>query len=296
MPSLEHVVASDEDDIRADRLLKKLSADIGYVFLQKLFRLHRIKVNGRKVSASDRLYAGDRVEIFASLVGTDEPNPTTDQKMFDRLRSMIIYEEENFLIINKPTGLSVQLGTKVSICVETFIKSYPNFKCHLVHRLDKDTSGILLIAKNQEFARRLTKLFRENKIKKTYLAIVDGKIYKPGTIDNFLEKSFIGNEEKVRVSHSGKRAITLYKPLRLIENNTLLELNPFTGRKHQLRVHCASCLGAPILGDRKYNYHARHRELFLHAYRIFIEDLGVETTAEIPPYFQKIISSSQEIF
>jgi 23S rRNA pseudouridine955/2504/2580 synthase len=292
MPSIEHIVTPDEDCLRADRLVKKISSGLGYALLQKLFRLHKIRVNGRKISPNDRVHSGDGVEIFADLTKIEESNPDFDQKMLDRLKSMIIYENENFLALNKPAGLSVQLGTKVSICVETLIKSYPGFKCHLVHRLDKDTSGVLLIAKNREFARRLTKLFRENRIKKTYLAVVEGKIFESGTIDNFLEKSFSGNEEKMRISNQGKRAVTTYKPLKSMGNNTLLELNPFTGRKHQLRVHCAAVLGAPIIGDRKYNDNFRHGELFLHAHKVFMEDLEIEIIAEMPEHFQKIISST----
>jgi 23S rRNA pseudouridine955/2504/2580 synthase/23S rRNA pseudouridine1911/1915/1917 synthase len=187
--------------------------------------------------------------------------------------------------------LAVQLGTNISICVETFINAYPNRHCRLVHRLDKDTSGVLLVAKNQNFARKLTGLFRENKIKKTYLAIVDGKIAKSGTIDDFLEKSFVGNEEKTRVSDSGQRAITFYKPLKALGETTLLELKPSTGRKHQLRVHCAEVLNAPVLGDKKYNPNCRHKELFLHAHKVFIEELGVEITAEIPRHFLMSIAN-----
>jgi 23S rRNA pseudouridine955/2504/2580 synthase len=252
-----------------------------------LFRLRKIKANGKRISASDRLKAGDVLKVFASLDEVEKDNSQSDPKLFDRLKKMIIYENENLFAINKPTKLAVQLGTNILICVETFIKAYPNCKCHLVHRLDRDTSGVLLVAKNQNYARKLTTLFRENKIKKTYLAIVDGKITKSGTMDTFLEKSFVGNEEKMRVSEFGQRAITAYKPLKSLENAALLELKPSTGRKHQLRVHCAEVLNAPIWGDKKYNKNCRHRELFLHAHKIFIEDLGVEITAEIPRYFQE---------
>ncbi|MDR2645874.1 MAG: RluA family pseudouridine synthase [Holosporaceae bacterium] len=287
MLSLEHIVTLDENDLRADNVIKRNYSNVGYVFLQKLFRLRKIKINGKKSSAATRVYAGDILEIFANLADANKPSHEFDPKMWNRLRSMVVYEDENILAINKPPRLSVQLGTKVSISVETLLKSYSDCKCYLVHRLDKDTSGVLLIAKNQKFARLLTGLFRENKIKKTYLAVVDGKISSAGTIDNFLEKSFVNNEEKMRVSSSGQRAITTYKPLKYIGNNTLLELKPFTGRKHQLRVHCATVLNAPILGDKKYGKNFSGERLFLHAYKVFINDLEIEITAEIPEYFPK---------
>ncbi|MDR2724296.1 MAG: RluA family pseudouridine synthase [Holosporaceae bacterium] len=290
MPSFRYTVTPEEDFLRADKWIKRKFAEIGYVFLQKLFRLRKIKANGVGIPASARLHAGDILEIFANLAEIIETSPVFEEKKFDYLKSMIIHENKNFLAINKPAGLPVQSGTKVSTCVETFINSYPDVKCHLVHRLDKDTSGVLLIAKNLEFARQLTKLFRENKIEKTYLAVVDGKICESGTIDNFLEKSLKGNEERIGISSSGKRAVTRYGTLKLMGNYTLLELNPLTGRKHQLRVHCAEALGAPILGDRKYNNNLQHKELFLHAHKIFIKDLKIEITAEIPEYFREIIS------
>jgi 23S rRNA pseudouridine955/2504/2580 synthase len=297
--AVQYTVSSDEDNFRADKIVKTNFPDAGYVFLQKLFRLRKVKVNGRKITASDKLHAGDIVEIFSDLSEAKscscDGNFRNDQKLFDYLKSLIIYENDDFFAINKPAKLAVQLGTKVSTCVETFIKSYPNCKCHLVHRLDKDTSGVLLVAKNLRSARELTKFFRENKIKKTYLALVDGKISESGIIDNFLEKSFIGNEEKMVVSDFGQRAITNYCPLEIIEKYnyiyTLLELKPLTGRKHQLRVHCAKTLNAPILGDKKYNPQVQHKELFLHAHRVFIEDLNIEIQAEIPKYFSEFVLS-----
>ncbi|MDR1235738.1 MAG: RluA family pseudouridine synthase [Holosporaceae bacterium] len=282
---MEHIVTSYEDNLRADKIVKNIFSDVGYVFLQKLFRLHKIKVNGKKVSASDRLHAGDIIKVFANLTETRKDSPEFNSKLFNDLKSMIIYENEDFFAVNKPAKLAVQSGTDISICVETFIKSYPDCECRLVHRLDRDTSGVLLIAKNQKSARKLTGLFRENKIEKTYLAMVDGKILHPGVTDNFLIKSFVGNQERMIVSDSGQRAITKYKPLKIIENYTLLELKPKTGRKHQLRVHCADVLHAPILGDKKYNANPRHKELFLHAHKIFIDDLKIEIVADIPPHF-----------
>jgi 23S rRNA-/tRNA-specific pseudouridylate synthase len=147
------------------------------------------------------------------------------------------------------------------------------------------------LTENQKSARRLTEMFRNNAVKKTCLAIVEGKITESGTADNFLEKSFAGNEEKIRVSAVGKRAVTFYRPLKLLGDYTLSELNPVTGRKHQLRVHCAETLKAPISGDRKYNKNPRCKELFLHAAKIFTEDDGIEITAEIPDYFQRIIDA-----
>ncbi|MDR0556131.1 MAG: RluA family pseudouridine synthase [Holosporaceae bacterium] len=288
----EHTVTEDEDGLRADRIARSILSRAGYVFLQKQFRIRRIKLNGKRVAPSTKLQKGDILQIFANLEEeTKESTDVFEQKLFNSLKSMIIYEDENFLALNKPTKLAVQLGSKIFICVETFIKSYPDCRCRLVHRLDRDASGVLLIAKNRKYAGKLTKLFRENRIRKTYLAVVCGQIHRPGKIDNFLKKSFISNEEKMVIAEEGQRAVTLYNPVRLMGDYTLLELNPLTGRKHQLRVHCADVLKTPILGDKKYSrdpelkHLSRHLELFLHAHKIFLEDLSIEITAEIPQHF-----------
>lgn len=285
---LEKIVSENEDGMRADRFIKNLCANIEFGTLQKLFRMKKVKINGSKAIASDKVYRGDNVKIFANLSEDCEQNRCTDDsKLFEQLKGMIIYENENFFAINKPAKLAVQLGTNINFCVETLIKSYPNQRCFLVHRLDKDTSGVLLVAKNQQWARKLTAMFREGKIKKTYLALVDGKIKSPGVIDDYLEKSFVGNEEKMRVTKSadGLHAVTYYTPRQMIGYNTLLELNPQTGRKHQLRVHCAEELHAPIIGDRKYNPNTTEKNMFLHAYKIYLSQLNIEITAELPKYF-----------
>ena len=186
--------------------------------------------------------------------------------------------------------LAVQLGSKLNFCVETILKNVLN-EYFLVHRLDKDTSGILLVAKNRNYARKLTQLFREGKVQKTYWAVVDGKIRKSGIIQNFIGKSFISGEERMTVADEdlGKSAITKYRPLNEVGYFTLLELSPKTGRKHQLRVHCAETLKSPILGDKKYNKNAKHKNLFLHAKRLEISELNIQIEAPLPQYFREII-------
>jgi 23S rRNA pseudouridine955/2504/2580 synthase len=341
----ELVVTEEENGLRADKIIRRAGGKISYAFLQKIFRSKKVKVGNRKLRASDKLLAGDVVKIYADLSDVCR-NQTEDHdpKLVDLFKEMIIFENDDFLAINKPSGLAVQLGTKVTLCVETLMKAYQvhkNCECKLrslhnetflartrknvaqdrsvlpvhedlnnesdevdcekkplgndlklVHRIDKDTSGILLIAKNLKPARALTGLFRENKIKKTYIAVVDGKIKKSGIIDNFIEKAMISNEEKMRVSDVGRQAVTKYRPLRQESDQedfrryTALELIPSTGRKHQLLVHCSEVLKAPILGDKKYNKNRTHKKLFLHAYKVEIEDLRI--IAPIPEYFPRI--------
>lgn len=292
---MEYFVTQDDAGCRVDRFVRNLFKDVGYALLQKLFRQGKVKVNGKKVKASYRLKDKDRVYVYANqLTENTDPNDSKkilakDSRLEKIYREMLIFENDNFLALNKRQGLAVQLGSKVNFCVETILQNVLD-RYFLVHRLDKDTSGVLLVAKNQKYARKLTQLFRDGKIKKTYWAIVDGKIKEAGVIRNFIGKSFVSGEERMTVvdEEQGKAAITRYCPVDRVGYYTLLELNPETGRKHQLRVHCADVLRAPILGDRKYNRNVQHKNLFLHAKQLKISELNLLLEAPLPEYFSKM--------
>ena len=295
---MNHIVNKDEDGSRVDRIVKNICGNLGYVFLQKLFRLGKVKVNHKKVKASFRVFENDEISVdvnpedlnFSVESKSEENiNPKKAERFGRMLDEMLIFENDDFLALNKNSGLAVQLGSKLNFCVENLLKSRYE-KYFLVHRLDKDTSGILLVAKNPKSARELTRLFREGKIKKTYLALVDAKIPHSGLIKNFIGKSFISGEERMTCvdEKSGKSAITKYTPIKIFENFTLLELKPQTGRKHQLRVHCSEKLNAPILGDKKYNKNNCHDKLFLHAFRLEIPDLKIKIEAPLPKYFEEL--------
>lgn len=291
---IEYKISGDDDGCRVDRIVKRLCNGIGYARLQKIFRVGKIKVNSKKVAPDLRVQVGDVVSIYEVTRSEDQPkteefNENQRQSLQASLNKMIIFENDNLLAINKPAGLSVQLGSKLNFCVETLLKAkYEKF--FLVHRLDKDTTGVLLVAKTQKSARELTKLFREDQIRKTYWALVDGKINKPETISNYLAKSFVSGEEIMAVASEGQKAITKYSPLQRVGYFTLLELKPETGRKHQLRVHCATSLNAPILGDRKYNKNCLHKNLFLHAKQIEIPSLKLTITAPLPEHFEEMLA------
>ena len=290
----EYFATSDNVGCRVDRFVKNLFKDVGYVLLQKLFRQGRIKINRKKAKASQRLNENDQIRIYSNQLIENSDNSEKfiqkDPRLEKIYREMLIFENDDFLVLNKKQGLAVQLGSKLNFCIETILKNVLD-KYFLVHRLDKDTSGVLLIAKNQKYARKLTQLFRDGKIKKTYWAIVDGKIDKPGIVRNFIGKSFISGEEHMTVTdeENGKSAITKYSPINKVGYYTLLELNPKTGRKHQLRVHCSEVLKAPILGDVKYNKNIQHKNLFLHAKQLVISDLDFKIEAPLPQYFVDIL-------
>lgn len=290
---MKHLVTQDDVGCRVDRVVKNLFPNVGYVFLQKLFRQGKIKVNSKKAKASQRLEKDDLIQIFSNQLNpsseTSDSPASNDPKLRKLYEEMLLFENDDFLALNKKSGLAVQLGSKLNFCVETILKNILE-QYFLVHRLDKDTSGVLLVAKNRSCARKLTQFFRDGKIQKTYWAIVDGKINNSGIIRNFIGKSFISGEERMTVAEEdlGKSAVTEYRPIKKVEFFTLLELKPKTGRKHQLRVHCAEVLKAPILGDKKYNKNAKHKNLFLHAKQLEIPELNIRIEAPLPQHFMEI--------
>lgn len=271
------LVNQDDSGIRLDKFLCK-KFDISFGLAQKLIREKKLKVNKKRVDAAYKIEAQDQIEIFTDLENRIENKKTKPKISDERMHKFLstkIFEDENLIIINKPSGLAVQGGSGIEISVDDFISLN---KWQLVHRLDKDTSGILLIAKNSKTADFLTDAFRNKTITKTYLALVKGNLKKEKGIINIpLKKRFVGKNEKVRPDYiEGKEAITEYKLLTNFEGYALVELSPITGRTHQLRVHCKE-LGHAIINDVKYGGREVLRKdlcdrLCLHAFRIKIED------------------------
>ncbi|MDR1362130.1 MAG: RluA family pseudouridine synthase [Holosporaceae bacterium] len=283
-------ITATDDGLRVDNVIRRVHRNVSYAFLQKIFRAGKVKIENRSVAASHRIRAGDVISIYANLPPSGEattiPDPNSDyaQKLRLQFKSMIIFENKDIIAINKPARLAVQMGTKVPICVETLAGLYqtsPEDSCRLVHRIDKDTSGVLLLAKNLATARIITELFRENRMEKTYLAVVAGKISGSGVMDAPMQDG----DRKLP-------AVTFYRSLKSSNNYSLLELKPRSGRKHQLRIHCANLLQAPICGDVKYGDASKSGELLLHASRIRSESIPLDVAAELPEYFVKFLADN----
>ena len=270
-------VAKDLAGLRLDKYLCK-KFDISFGLAQKVIREKKIKVNGARVDAAYKTHEADQIEVFTELnkrYATENKKPKVSAEKLKKFSSWIIFQDENLIAINKPSGLATQGGSAIEISVDDFLSGT---ELQLVHRLDKDTSGILLIAKNAKAAEFLTDSFKNKTIKKTYLAMVRGIVKKPeGTINIPLRKKLLGKNEKVQPDFTeGKEAITDYKLLRSFFDHSLLELKPLTGRTHQLRVHCKE-IGHAIINDVKYGGKEVLRKdickrLCLHAYKIEIDD------------------------
>ena len=279
--------------LRLDKFLCK-KFDISFALAQKIIREKKIKVNGARVDKAYKTLNLDRVEIFADLkkrIENKKIKPRISDDKMEKFLSRKVFEDENLLAINKPSGLAVQGGSGIEISVDDFLfgKTW-----QLVHRLDKDTSGILLIAKNAKMAEILTLAFKNKAIKKTYLALVLGNLKKENGVINIpLRKKLLGKNEKVMPDFSeGKEAITEFKLLKNYQNYASLELSPITGRTHQLRVHCKE-LGHAIINDVKYGGREVLRKdlckrLCLHAYKIKISDYfgkELEIKTDLPEFF-----------
>ena len=187
------------------------------------------------------------------------------------IEDRIIFEDEDFCVFNKPSGLAVQGGSGIKRHVDGLFKYFKEgITYRLVHRLDRDTSGVLILAKTAETAQYFANLFKTRKIQKSYLALVHGRIKnQKGTIDAPLKKDMCDDIEKMIVSDDGKEAITKYRELAKNGRLTLVQLQPLTGRTHQLRVHMQH-LGYPIVGDYKYGApkNKQKNRLHLHAYSV----------------------------
>jgi 23S rRNA pseudouridine955/2504/2580 synthase len=275
------IVNIDNAGCRLDKFLAKNG--FGFVLAQKLLRQKNIKVNSKKVAPDFKLAQGDLVEIFGNyqIEGAKPQKAKLDEAKLQVIKKSIIYQDKNIIAIDKPSGIAVQAGNPKEFSIDAalpYLKLDSAETPRLVHRLDRETSGILLLGRNRQAAAILSEGFKNKTIKKTYLALVKGI---PAQVEDtismkLLEKQFgqgAKSTKKVFKSEAGKEAITHYKILKTFNDYSLLELKPITGRMHQLRVHCKE-IGHPILGDYKYSKKLEidKNRLCLHSFAIEISD------------------------
>ena len=268
-----YTVDDEYNDSRLDKWFKNKVINLPHSLIEKIIRQNKIKVNKRKTKSSYRLKSGDLIEIYdiSKLKPIDNKKKIKylpKKKEIGQYDDYVIEDNENFIIINKPPDIPVQSGTKSFKNIIDILKNtkyFENSKPFIVHRIDKNTSGILIVAKNRKFAQLFTSLFRIRKIHKTYLALVYGKVDK--SIKNMRDDLIYYENNKKIV----QKAVSNLKVLKSNEGYSYLELNPITGRKHQLRKQLLN-IGCPIIGDDKYFLTDRKRiktkNLMLHAYKI----------------------------
>lgn len=296
------------DDIRLDRFIRKnFSEFVPQSLIEKLSRLSMFKLDGISIKPNTRLKKNDILTVYNTEVLEKFRNPTKSilniekfKKIYRDLLDEIIYEDESLIAFNKPNNLAVQGGVNVNISMDDLFKHFYKYKeaskkLHIVHRLDRATSGVIIFAKGYENATFLSKLFHEKLISKVYIALCNGIFTKKS--DNINSKIWEGefsNEHMCMSGESeGKDASTDFIVIEenSINNVSLVKLMPKTGRKHQLRVHM-KYIGHPIIGDTKYSNNIKNeKSLFLHAQslKFILKGKQYNITTSKPDKFDKYI-------
>ncbi len=292
-------VSADDDGIRLDRWFKRNFPDFAHVTMEKALRKGDIRVDKKRVKSNARLEQGQivRVPPFKPKPQTAKPlkkAPKWSQEQEQLLIDNVIFKNSDILVINKPAGLPVQGGSGIKLCLDDMLdclKFEKEERPKLVHRLDKDTSGVLLLARRPAAAANMAELFRSKQTEKVYWAVIVGvPKEKEGKISNKIMKASTGSgKEKVSSSEDGKQATTYYRVLDTAGKEfSLVELIPITGRTHQLRVHMSEA-GTPILGDGKYGgklafANNTNKSMHLHARKLTIpyENKTLKFEAELP--------------
>ena len=313
----QFVVGYDDDGIRLDRWFKRHLPETSFTTVAKWARTGQLRVDGSRATPGDRLQAGQQLRVppeeaprpaAAAVSGAPKaakPRPVLSDDQIAFARELVIHQDAQALVINKPPGLATQGGTKTHEHVDGLLDALQfdaDSRPRLVHRLDKDTSGALLLARTARAAASFAKAFSSRTARKTYWALVVGV---PSITDGMIELP-IGKQpgtggEKMHVDEAeGSPARTRYRVIERAGNRAcFVELTPFTGRTHQLRVHL-NAIGHPIVGDGKYGGPAAFlsgnisRKMHLHARRIRVDhpDGGrIDVTAELPKHIADSLAS-----
>ena len=312
----QHQIQYNSDDIRLDRYLKKILPLIKQSSIEEFLRKKKILIEGmnEKLTSGFRVKNNDMMSICEEVWEKYQNNAQIEQKkpykpnnqIADLFKRSVIFENENFLVLNKPINFSCQGGNNIVHSIDEIMRSIYSSEIRIVHRLDRKTSGILLMSKNLRYAQLLTKFFKEKLIEKTYYAICENddesneeknKILnnKKIIINRPLKPRLIMGEEKIVIDYEdGDEAISEIELVKKLNKNLfLLKIKPKTGRRHQIRVHLSS-VGLPIIGDAKYNVKKfRYKNMFLHAGEIKIDqkDLIFEIKCELPKYFEDLLKN-----
>lgn len=296
-------ISEDRSGQRVDNFLLTELKGVPKSHIYRILRKGEVRVNKGRIKASYRLKAGDLVRI-PPIRQAERKAIEPGKRILGLIESRIIYEDKKLLIINKPSGVAVHGGSGISYgvieAVRTLRPDFPYFE--LVHRLDRDTSGCLVIAKKRSALRQLHELLREDGVQKHYLALVQGSWdQQKRKIDQPLLKNIMKSGERmVEVNPAGKPAISYFEPIERYESACLMRVILKTGRTHQIRVHAAH-IGHPIAGDEKYgdtDFNQSMKQLglnrlFLHATHISFklpEDKEVAVTAPLDNELQQVLN------
>ena len=304
-------ITENEDGQRLDNYLLTKLKGAPRTLIYRIVRTGEVRVNKGRIKPEYRLQIGDIVRVpplrLSEEAAPATPSPQLSQSLSDR----ILYQEHGIIAMNKPTGLAVHGGSGVAYgLIEALRAIYPTKEfLELVHRLDRDTSGLILVADKRSILRHLHEQLRDGKMHKVYVALLAGNLKGANhKVTAPLDKTNLASGERVvRVSRDGKAAETHFKVIERFENCTLVEAKPLTGRTHQIRVH-AQFLGHPILGDDKYcpneiNKEAKDKyglnRLFLHArdltFKLPNEEAPVKLHCPIAPELNQVLETLRKM-
>jgi 23S rRNA pseudouridine955/2504/2580 synthase len=305
-------VKGAEAGVRLDRWFKLHFPDVGYAYLQKLLRTGQIRVDSRRVEANARLEAGAKIRVPKVVRQEKTTAPTLKPPLGlskadrDRIERMILFEDEHIVVLNKPFGLAVQGGTGTKRHIDGMLAGMADRfgdRPRLVHRLDRDTTGVLLVAKHRDAAAKLGRVFQTRSAAKTYWALVKG-VPKPhqGKVEAPLVKASGPDGDRVRKALPGEQEVAMHATThyslidRVASKAAWMSLKPVTGRQHQLRAHMA-LIGHPIVGDNKYGGDTAtaaeqiEDKLHLHARRLVLPHPysggKIDVTAPLPEHMRK---------
>jgi len=303
----EYLIQKDDDGMRLHKWMRKTFSKLPLSAVHRSLRTKKVRLNGKHAKGEEVLSPGDKIQIFFDP-GADaqkkqgEKPDVSIPKSFIKKNFPVLLEDEEIIVINKPPNIPVHPGSKTAVgrsIIELANAKYPDEIIRLVHRIDKDTSGALLFAKNGGSLRILVKDLNDDKFNKEYLALVLGKLAKKsGTIDIALERQEKG---KKMIAGKGKRAVTHYSVESDFDDCTLVRIQLETGRTHQIRAHFAA-IGHPVLGDNQHGDFEQNKifqkrfglkRQFLHAHMLSFPHpkTGIQTsvTAELSPDLQGVL-------
>ena len=269
--------------------------------IYRLMREGQVRVNKKRIKAETRLEIGDQIRVAPiRYEQKQEGDVPVSDSVAQGLLQRVVYEDEGLLVVNKPSGIAVHGGSGVAYGLIEALRTVTGKKyLELIHRIDRDTSGLVMISKKRSTLKHLQDLLREHKIQKTYAAIVKGQVsLDKQLIDAPLLRYELANgERRVRVSKEGKPSQTVWKIAKRFKQATLVHASPLSGRTHQIRVHGQS-IGHPLVGDDKYGHTTPYtgpeaRRLCLHAMRLEIPDYPV-IEAELPEDMQQLLKELEK--
>ncbi|NSM56337.1 RluA family pseudouridine synthase [Wolbachia endosymbiont of Atemnus politus] len=301
-------ISVEDNNVRLDRYIRRIFPGLRQSVIEKSLRKGLIRVDNYKARSSDRV-SSEQIITIKYLDHTENTNSDRkhNEKLVNLLRDNILYEDEYILAINKPAGVVAQGGVKVNVSIGDLldqIREGETFK--IVHRLDRDTSGVIIFARNANVARYLMEEFKGRRVKKTYLALTSGIPSKDrGVVDYPLAKKYVSGQEKVVIDkNSPQNATTRFSIIAKLEHNVAyVKLQPITGRTHQLRAHLAH-INCPILGDGKYGGRKAFvdgiaNKIHLHSHSLSLKlpsDKKITVTAPLPEHIKKSLEALHTSF